>query len=271
MSKDPKSKVVGRILPKARPLIPDEDAQDQAILEAYNPDSVRQLIDENDPEITDIDAQIAALQEKRTNVVQLRMKRSLADLGVEMDPDKVVEYCEVEPWKAGALTQLSKSLFGFVPEKFEAAAEMHEEGSPEHKRFMTARDEARLIYDEQLKRDSWRVFSSKKNKSSSRRDHRAELETTASLMHSFYKRELERQEAYKYQAARFLKATMLLGDYFMNASYGRRTSDEGQKMRLSLQGDHVTIEEVDREAGYLKAVQEPDALPPPSDDAPEGP
>lgn len=205
MSKDNNNKVVGRILPKARPLMPDEEAKDEAIIRQYNPGAAKPLVDEDDPDIIAAKQAIAEAEAKLKETIRNKAALSLVEQGKDLDPDNVAELCEQERWKQGSLTDLSRRHFGFVPEKFEAIANSHPEGSDERKRFMDARDEARKIYKQQIMSDLRRATAPLEQKSG--RERRAGYEQLSTRLWHYYKADkLEGDPVYKYQGARILWA-----------------------------------------------------------------
>ncbi|MFP4314232.1 MAG: hypothetical protein ACLFR0_07890 [Alphaproteobacteria bacterium] len=200
------NKIAGRILPKARPLMPDEDGQDEAIIRQYNPGSAKPLTDETDPDIIAARQAIIEAEEKLKETLRNKAALSLIAQAQDLDPDNVAELCEQERWKAGSLTDLSRRHFGFVPEKFEALANEYEEGSDEYERFMAARDEARAIYKKQIMADVRRA-TAKLDQKSSPIDRRAGYERLSTRLWHYYKADkLEGDPVYKFQGARILWA-----------------------------------------------------------------
>lgn len=142
-----------KILPKARPVLPEVDKTDEQIIRAHNPGAALPKPDEDDPEILAAQAELRAAEEKLAKVTQDKTILKAVEQGEHLDPDRVEELCEAEPWKKGTLTELTKNHFGFVPEKFEMLAQLHPEGSEEHVKYMDARDRAREIYWNQVRQD----------------------------------------------------------------------------------------------------------------------
>lgn len=255
----PKNRGVDRrFLPKPQPLIPKEDAQDEAILERYNiaAQENQDLYDKDDPELAEIDAQIAALQEKKGNVIQLRIDNTLRQRAAGMEPEKVIEYCREEPWKKGGLSQLSKALFGFVPEKFELLASQYEEGSEEHTKYMDACIKAREIYDAQLKAATWDKFSAARVRSSTRQALRGKLEILSKKIDTFA-RTMEGDSQYSNQYGRVRKAGQLLGYYFMDQNGMRPTTNQGDRIKIELSTNPVPdVEDIEYED--IKPDNDPD-------------
>lgn len=142
-----------KILPKAKPVLPEVDESDEQIIRTHNPGAALPKPDEDDPDILAAQAELRAAEEKLAKVTQDKIILKAVEKGEHLDPDRVEELCEAEPWKKGKLTELSKNLFGFVPEKFEMMAELHPEGSEDHIKYMEARDKAREIYWSQVRED----------------------------------------------------------------------------------------------------------------------
>lgn len=199
------NKVVGRILPKARPLMPEEDAKDEAIIRKFNPGAAKPLVDEEDPDILAARQAIADAEAKLQETIRKKAVLSLVQQAQDLDPDNVEELCEQERWKVGSLTELSKRHFGFIPEKFEALANSHPEGSDEYNKYMEARDEARAIYKSQIMSDLRRATAPLEQKSG--RERRAGYEQLSTRLWHYYKADkLEGDPVYKYQGARILWA-----------------------------------------------------------------
>lgn len=142
-----------KILPKAQPVLPEVDESDEQIIRTHNPGAALPKPDEDDPDILAAQAELRAAEEKLAKITQDKIILKAVEKGEHLDPDRVEELCEAEPWKKGKLTELAKSHFGFVPEKFEMMAELHPEGSEDHTKYMEARDKAREIYWNQVRED----------------------------------------------------------------------------------------------------------------------
>jgi hypothetical protein len=196
-----------RILPKPRPLMPDEDRADQAIMRRFNPASAMPMIDENDPEVLEAQRQAREAEERLRALITKKTILKLQEAGQALDPDKVEELCKKERWKAGELTDLSKEYFGFVPEKFEMLAKSHPEDSPEHQKYMEACMQARKIYWDQIKADVRKATAPLNKPDITPIKRRAGHEDISTQLWHFYKRAgLENDPIYKYQGARILWA-----------------------------------------------------------------
>ena len=214
---------------KPSQLFAAEDKNDRAILAEHNPQAL-DLTPEDDPEIIAARQELQAAQAQLEGLMQKKARlRLIGDIST-LDASKVEEMCEAEPWKRGELTEISKDKFGFVPERFEAAAQMQPEGSPLRDGFMEARDRARVIYDAQLKAAVERATARIQHKvgNGTRLQLRGAFEHTSNIMWTAYKAmEKENNPVFKYQAARLLKATLLVGDTYMRRHEGERKETKG--------------------------------------------
>lgn len=195
------SKVAKRkILPKARPVLPEVEESDEQIIRAHNPGAAPPRPDEDDPEILAAQAEVRAAEEKLAKVTQDKIILKAVARGEHLDPERVEELCETEPWKKGKLTELAKHHFGFVPEKFEMMAKLHPEGSDEHTKYMEARDQARKIYWNQIRHDV-RQTAGPLNQIADQQQRRSEYEAVNTKLWRF-SNALKKDPLYQNQAAR---------------------------------------------------------------------
>ncbi|MCD8493879.1 MAG: hypothetical protein LRY39_00310 [Alphaproteobacteria bacterium] len=145
-----------KTLPKAEPLLPEEDESDVSLVRTFNPQGLTDTIDlGDDPDVQAARSAYEAAQAQLQKTMQRKAMLKLADgqQGVALLPENVEELCRQEPWKTGGSKDFSKSLLGFVPEKLAAAASRYPDGSEEHKRFTEASERAEQIYWDQMKVD----------------------------------------------------------------------------------------------------------------------
>lgn len=235
MSQDDNVVASRRILPVARPLMPGDERREEALIQQFNPRGLIHSIDADDPDVQAAQAALEQAQATLNSTIRRKGMIRLVQQGDALDPDKVTELCEKEPWKTGPLTQLNKGLMGFVPEKFEALAQSHPEGSPEYLRFMTARDEAREIYWTQLK-TALRQTCTRFDSDPTIKNKRLAYEPLSTALWSFAKT-LEPQALWDQQRGRIMWVALNLGEAYMN-KYGKdRTSRAGyQQWSLTLEG-----------------------------------
>ena len=188
-----------KILPQARPVLPEVEKREEQIIRAHN-NSPFPKLDEDDPDILAAKAELRMAEEKLAKVKQDKIILKAVAQGDHLDPDRIEELCSAEPWKKGSLTELSKNHFGFVPEKFEMLAKLHPDGSENHMKYMEARDKARLIYWDQLRNDV-RIAAAPLNRISNPQDRRAAFEAVnTKLWHT--SNALKKDPLYQNQAAR---------------------------------------------------------------------
>jgi len=197
---------------KPSELMPEEDQTDTAILKRHNPSALPKVdLDvSDDPEVLRAQRLVEEAQKELERVTRRQLLKQLVEGSHDLDPSKVNEYCEQEPWKLGNLLDLERSYFGFVPEKFEIKALEYPDGSQEREDFMRARDIARRIYWIQLKKDLFRMSSAVVGRAGTdARGQRAGLEKISEELWHFYKREkFEGNPVWKYQGARVLWAAL---------------------------------------------------------------
>lgn len=194
-----------RILPKARPLMPEADKQEEEITRRFNPGAALPKPDEDDPDILEARHALHIAEEKLKSVVTQKTVLKLQKSGHNYDPSQVEALCTAEPWKAGELTDLSKDAFGFVPEKFEMLAQTHSLESAEYKELMEARDKAREIYRNQIMQDVAKATRHLDKPGMDPVQRRLGYEDIATKIWHFYKRaNLEGDPIYKFQGARLL-------------------------------------------------------------------
>ncbi len=208
-----------RVLLKPTPLMPDEESIERNIIEQHNLDPMALLVDGDE----DVRAAESEFEAARRKLEETKLRKAMMRLAsADLDPDNVEELCEKEPWYKGKLTLLSISSFGFVPEKFEAAAKMKPEGSPERIRLIEARDRARVIYWDQIKADLRRITGPiEARRSNDARATRAAYEDQSMALWQFYKRaNLENSPLYKNQGGRVMWLALAIGEAFMKAHQG---------------------------------------------------
>ena len=194
--------------------------------------NIHERLREESPDVT---AARKALEEAQANLEKITIREAhlkLAEGLSELDIHNVEQLCEDEPWKKGRLAEIATSNFGFVPEKFEAMANQHPEGSEAHQKFMEACMKAREIYWDQIKRDVKRTFHSVAKTSTGAVQTRAHCEQINEALRAGYKK-FEGNKIYGHQYGRLLWAAEALGRTCMeNGGNSRR--DGYQKFRLSL-------------------------------------
>lgn len=217
----PKSKPQSKA-PKPQPLLPDgidpfeelhtsdEVASLTGVLDPFQKNEAKPASDL--PTMADIDKVRKQFDDAIARAAHLKLASNISVL----DVTRVAEMCKNEPWKKGRLSEVATSNFGFIPEKFEAAANQHPEGSPEHTQFMAACMEARTIYWDQIKLDVKKTFDSFNKPGRSPRDVRIDCEGVNEILRSGYKR-FEENPVFKHQYGRLLWAALALGEAFSNA------------------------------------------------------
>lgn len=216
---DKKGVIAGKILPKARPLMPGEEERDAALVQTFNTNGLSPYIDPEDPDVKAAQNDYEAAQKKLRHTIQRKaMLKLVQDTGA-LDPDKVEELCANEPWKKGSLEQINKGLLGFVPEKFAAAAQMHPEGSPEHLRLNEAAERAANIYWDQMK-VALRQTCAKFDNDPAITKKRTAYEPLSASLGGFAK-SLEGQPLFDEQRGRIMWMALNLGEEYMN-KYGSK-------------------------------------------------
>jgi hypothetical protein len=170
-------------LPKATPLMPGEEGSDEALVQTFNPLGFSPGPDTDDPDIKAAQNAYEAAQLKLKQVTQRKAMLKLVRQGDTLDPDKVAELCEKEPWKKGPVLEFNKGLMGFVPEKFEAAALEQPEGSAERTRLLSAFEKAKTIYWDQMKADMRRMCAQIQNDRSTTHKRSLHEPITANIYH----------------------------------------------------------------------------------------
>lgn len=215
-------------LPRAQPLMPGEEAQDEALVQNFNKGGLVPTIDMDDPDIQAAQAHLQATIKRKTFL-------KLVTGDTSLDPAKVDELCAAEPWKKGTIEQVNKGLMGFVPEKFEARAKEFPEGSEEYTLFMEASQKAARIYWDQLKVDL-RKTCAKFDNDASIKNKRLAYEPLSSSLWTFAQT-LQDNPVWTQQYGRIMWMALNLGEEYMN-KYGRdKAFGKGyQQWSLKLQG-----------------------------------
>lgn len=223
-------------LPKATPLMPGEEGQDEALVQAFNPLGLTPTIDMDDPDVRAALSAYDAAQAKLQQTIKRKAMLRLVQAGDSLDPERVEELCAAEPWKKGPVSQLNKGLMGFVPEKFEARALSFPEGSDEYRALMVARDKAAQIYWDQMKAEL-RKTCAKFDNDPTLKNKRLGYEPLSASLWSFAKT-LEPMELWDQQRGRVMWMALNLGEEYMN-KYGRdRASGPGyQQWSLRLENE----------------------------------
>ena len=209
---------IPKILPKPKELMPGEEARDEAIVQTFNTNGLSPHVDPDDPDVRAAQNEYEAAQKRLREVSARKAMLKLVDASDDLDPDKVAELCEKEPWKKGGIEHLSKSLLGFVPEKFEALALKYPEGSPEYVRYMAARDKGREIYSQQMKvllRQIWARFDADGSVTNKR-----ELSEPLSNRLKGFAWSLQDNPVYEQQYGRVMWLCMNVGEVYMD-KYGK--------------------------------------------------
>lgn len=189
-----------KILPQPSPVLPDAEQDDEHIIRTHGTGAGLMRPDEDDPDILAARAELRAAEERLAKVTHDKTILKAVEKDEHLDPERVEELCAAEPWKKGTLTELTKSFFGFVPEKFEMMAGLHPEGSEQHQIYMEARDKARKIYSDQLDEDVRRA-AAPLNRIANQMQRRAEFEAVNAKLWR-YSNFLKKDPLYQYQAAR---------------------------------------------------------------------
>lgn len=202
-----------KILPKPKELMPGVEAREEALVQSFNPQGLSPHIDADDPDVQAAQSEYEQAQAKLKATVQRKSMLKLAQSGDTLDPGNVAAICEKEPWKSGHPKTLQKSLLGFVPEKFEAAALRHPEGSEERTRLMAAHEQAKEIYMNQMKgavRHIWAEFEQDRSVQNKRA-----LSEPVSMRYGEFARSLQENPVYEQPYGRVMWVCLQIGQTYM--------------------------------------------------------
>lgn len=231
-------------LPVAKPVLPEEDETDGVIQERFGQQekAAGRFIPDvsDDPDVREAKEAAEKAQAELERVeMRKKMMRMVMD-SADLDPENVEQICEAEPWKEGDLMNLSVRHFGFVPQKFEYLADQHAEGSPEHERYIDARDEAYKIYHNQIRSAARTTVAKLRDTYNTETSVRAAAESINARINSFrHRASLEEDPMTQYQSAALMCLMNLIGHHVMqNGSSSRLTSGEGYRQcRMTLTND----------------------------------